>query len=528
MAVHHSPENLLQLTESRGICSICNSAYDETNIGITPCQHTFHRNCINTWLDDNNTCPLCRQHCDSQSLKSFAEQEFRPSLENLRNQGAIPRNVNVNARGSITRSRAANAAQQGLVFPDRQSPGNFRRRGRPRSNNVNNSTHSINSNQIQAIIEDSLRMNREHSDRQIREAVDNVVQETLGNYFRNLNIAPRNVEHNESNERNQEQRAAEGVNINNFNNRDHFDNFDLNNIDGNGNRNNQARREIVVPSLSDVSKIISNWKLTFDGSSDSIAVGEFIYRVNALTRSSLRGNFTALCQNAHVLFEGKAKSWFWRYHHSVAALDWIEICEALKRDFKDFRTDSDVKESMRNRKQRSNEPFEGYLDIIMRMSDGLRNPMTDQELVELVVRNLLPEIRLEMLHLELNSISDLRKACRRRENFFSEIQNKAQVTKSYVLPRRNISEIEGEPLANDSEVSALNNKLSIKPSPVSKCWNCDEVGHRYKDCVKPRRVFCYGCGLIAFFLPNCPNCNSPENQRRDVHNTKRHPNNSFN
>lgn len=42
-------------------CPICLDEINENDDYLTtPCNHTFHKNCILTWLADNGTCPVCR------------------------------------------------------------------------------------------------------------------------------------------------------------------------------------------------------------------------------------------------------------------------------------------------------------------------------------------------------------------------------------------------------------------------------------------------------------------------------------
>lgn len=45
-------------------CSICLEEYKsgETRATISTCNHSFHAFCIKTWLDKEDTCPLCRGH----------------------------------------------------------------------------------------------------------------------------------------------------------------------------------------------------------------------------------------------------------------------------------------------------------------------------------------------------------------------------------------------------------------------------------------------------------------------------------
>jgi hypothetical protein len=44
-------------------CSICLSNLEiGDNVSILPCGHSFNKNCIDRWLDANDTCPNCR--CD--------------------------------------------------------------------------------------------------------------------------------------------------------------------------------------------------------------------------------------------------------------------------------------------------------------------------------------------------------------------------------------------------------------------------------------------------------------------------------
>jgi hypothetical protein len=48
--------------KSKGDCSICYEKITSRTSSTTRCKHEFHRACLERWLEENNTCPLCRTH----------------------------------------------------------------------------------------------------------------------------------------------------------------------------------------------------------------------------------------------------------------------------------------------------------------------------------------------------------------------------------------------------------------------------------------------------------------------------------
>jgi hypothetical protein len=58
-STHHSQG---ESQDESSICSICHSPFDTNTIirRITGCNHYFHINCLENWLQNNNTCPNCR------------------------------------------------------------------------------------------------------------------------------------------------------------------------------------------------------------------------------------------------------------------------------------------------------------------------------------------------------------------------------------------------------------------------------------------------------------------------------------
>lgn len=72
---------LLKMTEStnesmstQSECTICLLQYTDETKKATECQHIFHQECIDRWLQENNSCPLCRT-CLQQHTRSTIDEE---------------------------------------------------------------------------------------------------------------------------------------------------------------------------------------------------------------------------------------------------------------------------------------------------------------------------------------------------------------------------------------------------------------------------------------------------------------------
>lgn len=66
-------------------CTICMEKIDSTDKKILTCNHKFHTNCINKWLLENNTCPICRttQYTNLNS-SSISSTNIRSRISFLR------------------------------------------------------------------------------------------------------------------------------------------------------------------------------------------------------------------------------------------------------------------------------------------------------------------------------------------------------------------------------------------------------------------------------------------------------------
>lgn len=256
-----------------------------------------------------------------------------------------------------------------------------------------------------------------------------------------------------------------------------------------------------------ISQIMSNWKLRFTGKGH-LSVDDFIYRAEALTRQSLEGNFELLARYSSNLFEGSAAEWFWRYHKGVSDLRWPHLCEALKTQFKDARTDRDIQGAIDRRRQKPHECFDEYSQAIAAMADQLSVPLTDSYMMGVLRSNLLPEIQQELLHVHINSVAELRQAVRRHEIFKQQIARVPNFNRP--VQKKIVSELT-EQADSESESEVAHEEAEEVAAIEFECWNCSKKGHRYHDCRAERRVFCYGCGKPDTYRPNCTKCQASKN-----------------
>lgn len=85
-------------------------------------------------------------------------------------------------------------------------------------------------------------------------------------------------------------------------------------------------------------------------------------------------------------------------------LSWNDLCNDLRKQYGDSRTDVDIRELIRDRKQRNGENFDNLYESVVELTDRLKEPITDDTLVEILRRNLVPEIQHEILNVKISSL----------------------------------------------------------------------------------------------------------------------------
>ncbi|KAK0148795.1 E3 ubiquitin-protein ligase DZIP3 [Merluccius polli] len=55
----HCHTNALNMEDP---CIICHEDMSPERVCVLQCRHTFHKECIRSWLKEQSTCPTCRKH----------------------------------------------------------------------------------------------------------------------------------------------------------------------------------------------------------------------------------------------------------------------------------------------------------------------------------------------------------------------------------------------------------------------------------------------------------------------------------
>ena len=489
------------------LCVLCSEQMTDGQecLIISECQHSFHRQCIENHLSQSSECPSCKRPCLLAELKTI-------NIQNIPQPYEKSKSVKSNrARGAMTKQHITRSHTRNLF-------------SEPQASLLDTSVHTINQNTLQresfapqrnppiSTQQNTSPVDRTNAHSRENELqnhislnsmqLNSMIENTVGRLLQNLNLVPPSQNYLNSQQIQSPIRS-----------RNSFQNLPGPSQNHHSSHSSSFDENVAIRS-DKITSIIQNWNVKYDGSRQGISVDEFLYRVRSLTKETFNNDFSLICKNLHVLLSGKARDWYWRYHKQVEVVVWNDFCEALKYQFKEFKSSFEIHEEIRSRKMKPNENFDTFYESVCTMLDKLSTPIPESDLVEILTRNLRPEIRHELLYIPIYSIAHLRKLVHMREH----LMDNEYFRKSYALrfsnsfaTRRQIAEVD---ITQDYSASDQNidPEISIdavqQTLKISKYWNCDQPGHNWEDCLEERNIFCYGCGLKNTYKPQCMKCAS--------------------
>lgn len=288
----------------------------------------------------------------------------------------------------------------------------------------------------------------------------------------------------------------------------------------------------------------STWGLTFHGSTKDPPIEHFLFRVESIALGVFHINLDQLVNEFCVFLKDDAQNWYWSYRqrHVSNVISYVQFRQDIISRFRDSQTDFDIRFQLNARKQlvRENEDFRKFYDEVLRISSRLKTAINDVELLEILRRNMRPGLQLALANRTFSNLDDLLRQCVSLETMWGRL---GYFPEAFVSnpPKRAINEIDScvssSPIgfcsANDVsenmyDLNAFNantpktfqskqnignqnsNQFSQRtsdPKSLIICYNCDDIGHHFKDCPSPiKRVFCHGCGDKGIYLPQCQKC----------------------
>lgn len=274
---------------------------------------------------------------------------------------------------------------------------------------------------------------------------------------------------------------------------------------------------------------IRQWPLRFSGSPTGIDIDDFLFRVER--QAQLNGvSEAALVIGIGDLLTERAAQWYWTNQRKGGAQNWTELRQAFIRRYAPRGDlDFEIRAKMENRKQGVTEKFADFCQDIEALSVRLTRRMPEDELVELMRRNMQMHLRKAMWRQSIRSVDDLIGQCDEFEHLCEEEEKQNRVYQRRTMRVHEIEEGGHFEHYNDRSPQYWDEQLpkqlveavQIQSMPtqenVAICWNCKDIGHTYTQCTLPQqKIFCYSCGKEGVLRAQCTNSKCPGNLRKDT------------
>ncbi|XP_058446835.1 uncharacterized protein LOC131427553 [Malaya genurostris] len=214
--------------------------------------------------------------------------------------------------------------------------------------------------------------------------------------------------------------------------------------------------------------------------------------------------------------------------------DWATFEKLIKYRFGNPNQDQGIRTKIQERKQMRGETFIAFVTEIEKLNRMLSKPLSRNRKFEVIWDNMRQHYRSKISIVEVKNLQHLLKLNHRIDAADSNLQ---QAWEPH--PRRPVNNVEVEQSDSESDnlidVNAMRMRSTEHTKPVANsqyqriispsitrndqshhktndsirpwtCWNCRQEGHAWRDCTKPKVIFCYGCGNLGRTLRCCERC----------------------
>lgn len=263
---------------------------------------------------------------------------------------------------------------------------------------------------------------------------------------------------------------------------------------------------------------IKDWKLSYDGTT---SVSDFLFKVDTLCeRNQCTDDF--ILSNFPMFLSGKADTWYWQFIKQNPNYNYTFLRYALTKEFGQLESDHEIMMRISLRKQHAKETYDEFHSSLVSMNLRMRDPISERSLIDIIKRNVNPNLKMLLFNSPARNLEDLRDQARKAERVLLENKNQFVTIGS----SKHINEIEVDcdnfnTTDNyiDPQVDAISlSRLSQKPDYSKiKCWNCLNNGHSYIYCPEEKRnIFCYKCGQQGVVTTKCTNSHMGNSKRNEM------------
>lgn len=251
------------------------------------------------------------------------------------------------------------------------------------------------------------------------------------------------------------------------------------------------------------------WKVWYDGNNNNFPIEFFFDQLEILRCSSGLEYFHVIAGLPHLL-GGEPARWFVRYSRENPGVEWDKLKTDMIKQFRGTDSEESLWCSIANRKQGERETFDCFYSALQNVQDRISMRFTDAQMMGILRNNVKYSIQKCLVSFSTHSLIEFVNKCRQIDKL---LHPQLYFTGS---TSRKVSELQKSDMDSDEpsfDVEAFASQRS-NSSENPKCWNCEQYGHRFKDCEEPRRMFCYLCGYLNVTCNKCPSCSLKPNFRQ--------------
>lgn len=251
---------------------------------------------------------------------------------------------------------------------------------------------------------------------------------------------------------------------------------------------------------------MDKWRIKFSGGNGI----KFLKKVEKLQKAYEYDDRTVY-KYFYLLLDGHALEWYWQYSDQYENSDLAHLKREIKRVFKPRESDMVMISAMYNRKQ-NQDTFEKFYNDVVDMNFSLKDPLSDQQLIEILRTNVDDEVRQRIFTYETRDrIKFFHKA---NQAYFDVCKTKDRRKPLQEYKSRRVHEIDFDNMSTQ-EIEEISSKFDRWKSQKTErtCYNCHLPGHLLSDCPEEiTRFFCFKCGMEGTVTPRCPKCSLKGNR----------------